>query len=133
MKKALVIESMIKIKPFFIPLDLCIADPSQYSNLALVNRNSTKLKIMIIIKRIDVIAEALPMSAMTKALVYDSYMSKFVDPRGPPKVIMYTGANIRKLNAVLETRTKEVVLDNKGIVSPNIFCSPLAPSISAAS
>jgi hypothetical protein len=44
-------------------------------------------------------------------------MSKFVDPRGPPLVIMYTGANIRKLKAVLETRTKDVVLVKRGRVN----------------
>ena len=81
----------------------------------------------------DVMAEALPISAMTKALVYDSYMSRFVDPRGPPWVIMYTGANIKKLKAVLETSTKEVVLVSSGRVSLNNLCKPLAPSISAAS
>jgi hypothetical protein len=47
-----------------------------------------KLKARIIKRRMDVIADALPMSAFTKALVYDSYMSRFVDPRGPPLVMM---------------------------------------------
>lgn len=84
-------------------------------------------------KRIEEIAVALPISKFTKALLKDSYMSRLVAPIGPPRVRIYTGAKVRKLKAVLETRTKEIVLIKSGKVILKTCCRPEAPSIFAAS
>jgi hypothetical protein len=48
-------------------------------------------------------------------------MRRLVEPMGPPLVIIYTGAKLRKLKAVFATRTNDMVLVSNGRVILNVF------------